>query len=424
MRRPPTRFLLYSHDTFGLGHFRRTSSIAAAIVAADPTAQVLIATGSPVAGSFGLPERVDVLTLPSATKSDEGRYRPRKVTDGLDHLVRLRSAVLVAACTEFAPHAVLVDHAPVGMAGELIPLLRSCTTRPPWSRPRLVLGLREIIDEADRTDAAWAADHSWSWLPAYDEILVYGDGRLVTTADELRLGQRLGSPVRHVGFVAPPMPPARPGRVLDGRPYVLVTTGGGADGDGIVERHLDAVEAGALDGLASLVVTGPLMAGDRRRELAARAQRLPDVTTIEFTDDLRGLIASATVVVSMAGYNTVAEELAAGVPALLVPRTAPRLEQDLRARRLAPHGALERCTLEELSPDRIGDVVQRWAAGSVGRVLPAVDLGGAGRAARLLVEAVDHAAADVTARTPAHATRPDASVPSRCATEQKEAVGV
>ncbi|MEZ5250210.1 MAG: hypothetical protein R2713_13670 [Ilumatobacteraceae bacterium] len=109
-----------------------------------------------------------------------------------------------------------------------------------------VLGLREIIDEADRTDAAWAADHSWSCPCVRRDPRVPGDGRLVTTADELRLGQRL--PFDTWASVAPPMPPARPGRVLGGRPYVLVTTGGGADGDGIVERHLGAVEAGASTG--------------------------------------------------------------------------------------------------------------------------------------------------------------------------------
>ena len=46
------RVLLYSHDTFGLGHLRRSRTIAIAMTAADPDLSALITTGSPIAGRF------------------------------------------------------------------------------------------------------------------------------------------------------------------------------------------------------------------------------------------------------------------------------------------------------------------------------------------------------------------------------------
>jgi len=57
---PPraSRVLLYSHDTFGLGHLRRSRAIASALTAANPGMSALILTGSPVAGRFAFPERV------------------------------------------------------------------------------------------------------------------------------------------------------------------------------------------------------------------------------------------------------------------------------------------------------------------------------------------------------------------------------
>ena len=45
--RTPPRILLYSHDTFGLGHLRRSRTIAQALVSAFPDASALILTGSP-----------------------------------------------------------------------------------------------------------------------------------------------------------------------------------------------------------------------------------------------------------------------------------------------------------------------------------------------------------------------------------------
>ena len=54
-----SRFLFYCHDTFGLGHFRRTLSLAKHFTAMLPGAEALIVTGSPLAHAFELPPRVD-----------------------------------------------------------------------------------------------------------------------------------------------------------------------------------------------------------------------------------------------------------------------------------------------------------------------------------------------------------------------------
>jgi len=40
------RFLFDSHDAYGLGHVRRNSSIARAVLATDPAAQVSLVTGT------------------------------------------------------------------------------------------------------------------------------------------------------------------------------------------------------------------------------------------------------------------------------------------------------------------------------------------------------------------------------------------
>ncbi len=351
-----TRTLIYSHDTYGLGHLRRCTLLAGGIVEADPDNEVVIVTGSPRALAFPLPERVDTIKLPAATKGDDGSYQARRLRCDLPDLVRVRSELLLAAVTSFEPDVVVVDHAPIGMAGELMPMLRRIANSR-WA-PRLVLGLRDIIDEAARVERCWAADGSWEMLSAYDEVLVYGDARITTTATELELGRRLRVPVTHTGYIAPAMP-----EPMGGEPFVLVTVGGGGDGHELLRRYFDAVERGALGGMRSVVVTGPLMSAGRRAELITRAESMRDVSVVGFTEDLRSLISSATGVVSMAGYNTVVEELAAATPALLVPRSAPRLEQDIRARRLTGVAPVDRCPLEDLGPARLATFVDHARAG-------------------------------------------------------------
>ena len=53
------RVLLYSHDSFGLGHVSRCRTIANAIVEADPAVSVLIVSGSPIIGSYEFRSGID-----------------------------------------------------------------------------------------------------------------------------------------------------------------------------------------------------------------------------------------------------------------------------------------------------------------------------------------------------------------------------
>ena len=51
------RVLIYSHDTFGLGHLRRCRAIAHALVEHDKDLSVLILSGSPIIVTCGQQEQ-------------------------------------------------------------------------------------------------------------------------------------------------------------------------------------------------------------------------------------------------------------------------------------------------------------------------------------------------------------------------------
>ena len=62
------RVLMYSHDTFGLGHLRRCRAIAHAIVERFKGVSVLIISGSQIAGAYDYRARVDFVKIPSVIK--------------------------------------------------------------------------------------------------------------------------------------------------------------------------------------------------------------------------------------------------------------------------------------------------------------------------------------------------------------------
>ena len=76
----------------------------------------------------------------------------------------------------------------------------------------------------------------------------------------------------------------------------------------------------------------------------------PDVTLVDYCEQMTSSIAAADVVVSMGGYNTVCEVLAMGTPAVIVPRVWPRLEQWIRCERLAALGLLRVLHPDGVSP--------------------------------------------------------------------------
>jgi predicted glycosyltransferase len=91
------RVFMYSHDSSGLGHLRRTLELAKAFVEHDPGLGVLILTGSTVSGAFRMPQGIDIVKLPSAVKVSNGVYKPGRLPVTFERLRKLRSD-LIEAC--------------------------------------------------------------------------------------------------------------------------------------------------------------------------------------------------------------------------------------------------------------------------------------------------------------------------------------
>jgi predicted glycosyltransferase len=99
-----------------------------------------------------------------------------------------------------------------------------------------------------------------------------------------------------------------------------------------------------------------------------------------FTPDFLDYLAAADLSVSMAGYNTSMNLLAARVPALVWPFAQNR-EQRLRSERLAGLGALRVLADRDLAPQRLA-VLMGQALAQTARPAVDIDLCGAASTAR------------------------------------------
>ena len=97
-----------------------------------------------------------------------------------------------------------------------------------------------------------------------------------------------------------------------------------------------------------MIVTGPFLPPELLEDLRLRARGLP-VHLVPSVQDSLSHMAAADLIVAMGGYNTTAEILSVGTPALLVPRAGPSAEQTMRVSRFAERGWLRWLPPESLS---------------------------------------------------------------------------
>lgn len=331
--RKGTRVLIYSHDTFGLGHLRRCRAIAHSLVEHHKDMSVLILSGSPIIGSFDFRARVDFVRVPGVIKLHNGEYTSLNLHIDIGETLAMRSSIIRHTADTFGPDLFLVDKEPLGLRGEVTDTLHLLKTR---GIP-LVLGLRDVMDEPHLLAPEWERKHA---LPAltdlYDEIWVYGLPQICDPLDGIDVPEFVRRKVVFTGYLERTVPqhathlPTRP-RLA--QRYLLVTPGGGGDGEGLIDWVLRAYEHDRTLPWPALMVLGPFMQPERQAEFMARARRLSNVEMITFDARMETLIQGAVGVVAMGGYNTFCEILSFDKPALIVPRTAPRLEQYIRASR-------------------------------------------------------------------------------------------
>ena len=327
----PNKVLIYSHDSFGLGHLRRCRAIAHSLVEAERDLSVLILSGSPIIGSFDFRSRVDFVRVPGMIKLRNGEYTPLHLHIRTEQTLAMRASIIQHTAEIFDPDLFIVDKEPLGLRGEVGDTLSMLKER----GCRLVLGLRDVMDEPALLVPEW---HRKNVLPAlrdlYDDIWVYGLPQICNPLEGLTLPASVRRKITFTGYLRRELPTAQPAQDLEAfvqEPYILVTAGGGGDGEEIVDWVLRAYETDDTLPARALVVFGPFMQPERQKDFRDRAERLSNVRAITFDAHVEGLIDGAEGIVAMGGYNTFCEILSFDKRALIVPRTRPRMEQYIRA---------------------------------------------------------------------------------------------
>ena len=353
-RKSTYNILMYSHDTYGLGHIRRTLAIASHL--RTPNVNILIITGSPIVGRFSFPPQIDFVRVPGMIKMTNEEYLPLSIKINTRHALKIRQTIITSTAKAFQPRLFIVDKAPLGLKREIIPTLQ-------WinrchGHTKTVLGLRDIMDDAASTKKDWEAKGVYDVLDRYySEIWVYGNQDFYDPIREYHIPQDISRKMVFTGYIPRTVPKTgeisevrREQRLDRDQKLVVVTTGGGGDGYDHMDAYLKMLEAwGEPPPFQTVMVTGPFMPKKRRMEIFNRARRIK-VRTYRFYRRMERLIGAADVVVCMGGYNTICEILSQGKPSLIIPREQPRREQLIRAQILYEHNLADFIPWHQVDP--------------------------------------------------------------------------
>jgi predicted glycosyltransferase len=372
----------YCQHVLGVGHFFRSLEIARGLADHD----VLLVSGGPEP-EVDFPPHIRRTRLPGLWMDEEfSALRPVDPAADLEAIKTERTNLLLDVLQRERPDIFLVELFPFGRNAfrfELLPAL----ARARELGAKNACSLRDILVEKDnkekyeRRTVERLNDH-------FDALLVHADPGVLTLDETFSRLDAIRCPVRYTGFVTPRPGPGARERLRseldlgeDDR-LLVASAGGGAVGQELLRAACEALDH--LDGDFRLrVYAGTLATDDDLRTLAGLAQGR-SVAVARFADTFVDLLAAADVSLSMAGYNTTLNVLAAGTRGLVWPFAQNR-EQRMRAERFAAPGRLEILETAELDPQALAERIRRILLTPPPAGEP-IALDGAATTARLLQE--------------------------------------
>lgn len=349
--------LMYSHDTFGLGHIRRTMAIATHLRSSNTN--ILILTGSPLAGRFSFPQQIDFVRIPGMIKKTNEEYLPLSIKINPRHALDIRQSIIKATAKTFQPHLFIVDKEPLGLKKEVLPTLKWMRRNQPDTRT--VLGLRDIMDDAETVKKSWKKKGVYDILDTlYSEVWTYGIRDFYNPIEEYDIPENISQKMQFTGYIPRKVPnieevkkEKQRNSIREGQKLVVITTGGGGDGYPVMDAFLSMLESQKRPfPFASILITGPFMPRRKRAKIFKRARKL-GILAFHFYRHMEKILAAADLVVCMGGYNTLCELMSQKTVTLLIPRETPRKEQLIRAKCFHRNNLVEYIPWDTLSPETL-----------------------------------------------------------------------
>jgi len=350
------KILYYCQHVLGIGHFHRSVEICRAC---SRDHAVTMVVGGP---EIEVGEESFLFFKLPGLKMDEAFSGLRSCDTDRDlaQVKEERRKTLLSFFNDYGPDCLIIELYPFGRKAfrfELAPLLKAARK----SSCRIVCSLRDILVEKKQDGVMHEKRAVDTLNQFFDALLVHADPAVVRLESTFGAVEELRVPIHYTGFVTPaPSADARH-RVrsqiglADDRKLIVASIGSGSVGSRLLRATIKASGLiSTAEGVHLHLFTGPYCDQPAFDELAALQS---DMVTVErFSDQFIDWLKAADLSISMAGYNTSMNVLAAGVPALMLPFDQNR-EQYLRVQKLTADHPIRMLHEEDLDPELLCGII-------------------------------------------------------------------
>ena len=379
------KIIYYCQHVLGMGHYFRSLEICKAFKGHEV---ILVSGGTSM--NMPVPEHVrEVSLMPLTMDSNFSRLESDSDIGTVEQIKAVRQQALYDLFLSECPDLFMVELFPFGRKAfgfELIPIFDGIRQRR-LCQSRVVCSLRDVLVEKKDTQAyesrVIALLNQW-----FDALLIHSDAAIVRLDDTFSRMKDIRIPLVYTGFVTPrPLKGDRTAirhkhGIDDDSRLIVASAGGGKVGFVLLDAVIRAFEMISVETDIYLqIFTGPFMESDA--VLRLQEMETDRIAVSRFTPDFPAWLCAADLSVSMAGYNTCMNILAARVPSLVWPFSQNR-EQRLRAERISEMGGMRILEDADLKPDHLAGLMSRILTEGI-RPGDSVDLDGADHTANWIL---------------------------------------
>jgi predicted glycosyltransferase len=222
----------------------------------------------------------------------------------------------------------------------------------------------------------------------FDLLMIHSDDQLLALDETFSRMNDIRIPAVYTGFVSPKANPAA-GRELrrergvgSEQKLIVVSAGGGRAGYALLSCILDAYHLMAhSDRIRIEMFTGPFRDPAEFKMLTAKS--VDGIRIRYFTNRFLDYLSAADLSISLAGYNTCMNLLAARVPAMVLPYSKQR-EQPIRVEKIKNFIPMKILRDKDIEPALLSRYIQKMLLETRPRGSMPINLDGAANTARWL----------------------------------------
>lgn len=332
----PKRIALYWHNGRSLGHTVRSATLGQALLTHIPASIVVGITGASK-GFELLPPGMDLVKIPSYLTYDrtEGVHTNPILSIAKEQFQGIRENLISTFVQDFQPQALIVDFHPEGKSGELIPTILNSP------KTHKVLGLRGILGSPDDINRSFFNPRLVAFLQQnFSAIHVYIDEQVFRLEDYYAVPNSLSAMFKYTGYVTrltrTTRAEARAFLALqpDAR-IIVISFGGGQGTEPIWQAIISSLSKIQNRFDYAYLSAGPYLEIDAYERLQCQVSQRPNWTWTRLLDPLPAWIKASDLFIGSGGYNSLAEIIATGTNALIIPRQLNEREQEIHATKLA-----------------------------------------------------------------------------------------